>query len=533
MSHSHFELDENFNFVEEGEEVANEEIAALEFDPTSPSGSTSSTAGPTTTSKRQRKSIVWSCFTLEKRQNKKGEMVDQAVCKYCQSALSAKSNGGIGHLRRHMETCQTKHTPQDPTQTQLSQYGSGPSGITSFRYSQQNMREGLARYIVAAEQPLTFSEDGHLINFLQRYVQPQLNKVPRNTLKRDLTKNFHDMKKLFINTFINFNGVISISSYCWTGINMVGYFCVTSHSIHEINGKWRLETKLLAFRESEYPHTGSIIYAAIMSVLREYEITDKLFSILFDNASANTAAIDMMLRNISTLMLARGSKFFHVRCVCHIINLIVQAGMTHINHYLEKIRAAILYIRALSRRQQFLETLKIFGLKRRKFNLDMKVRWNSTYLMLLSYQNYSEAISSFYNERMSDEDYHITNYDWNVFYDASLACSIVYEPTSCRVLMHLYNISYTFKTFREIIMFKNICDTMEEKFQKYWKDILHLFIFAAVLDPTIKEVGAKLLVEGKGVASSIDTNRNELQRYCSANLEDLAIPSQLQNFDIL
>ena len=74
---------------------------------------------------------------------KKGEMVDQAVCKYCQYALSAKSNGGTGHLRRHMETCQTKHTPQDPTQTQLSQYGSGPFGITSFRYSQHARRIGL------------------------------------------------------------------------------------------------------------------------------------------------------------------------------------------------------------------------------------------------------------------------------------------------------------------------------------------------------------------------------------------------------
>ena len=182
MSHSHFELDENFNFVEKGEEVANEEIVASEFDPSnifivlpkwlpltsqaSQSGSTSLTADPTTTSKRQRTLIVWSCFTLEKRQNKKGEMVDQAVCKYCQSALSAKSNCGIGHLRRHMETCQTKHAPQDPTQTQLSQYGSEPSGITSFRYSQQNMREGFARYIAAAEQPLTFLEDERLINFL-------------------------------------------------------------------------------------------------------------------------------------------------------------------------------------------------------------------------------------------------------------------------------------------------------------------------------------------------------------------------------
>lgn len=61
-----------------------------------------------------------------------------------------------------------------------------------------------------------------------------------------------------------------------------------------------------------------------MSVLKEYEITNKLFSISFDNASANTAAIDMFLWNIFTLTLARGSKCFHVRCVCHIINLIVQ-----------------------------------------------------------------------------------------------------------------------------------------------------------------------------------------------------------------
>ena len=79
---------------------------------------------------------------------------------------------------------------------------------------------------------------------------------------------------------------------------------------------------------------------------------------------------------------------------------------------------------------------------------------------------------------MDDEDYHITDYDWNVafkfmnflkvFYDSTLACSTVYEPTSCRVLMHLYTMSYAFKTFRENIMFKNICDAIEENFQKYW-----------------------------------------------------------------
>ena len=76
------------------------------------------------------------------------------------------------------------------------------------------------------------------------------------------------MKKFFTNTSINFKGVISISSDCRTNINKASYFCVTSYSIHEINGKWRLEKILLAFCELDYPHIGLIIYSTIMSILR-------------------------------------------------------------------------------------------------------------------------------------------------------------------------------------------------------------------------------------------------------------------------
>lgn len=45
---------------------------------------------------------------------------------------------------------------------------------------------------------------------------------------------------------------------------------------------------MFAFHELEYRHTGSVIYSTIMSVLEEYEIIDKLFSISFDNTLANT-----------------------------------------------------------------------------------------------------------------------------------------------------------------------------------------------------------------------------------------------------
>lgn len=41
---------------------------------------------------------------------------------------------------------------------------------------------------------------------------------------------------------------------------------------------------------------------------------------------------------------------------------------------------------------------------------------------------------------------------------------------------------------RNDIMFRNICNVMKEKSQKYWKYILHLFVFIKVLDPTIEKV---------------------------------------------
>ncbi|MHC6132235.1 hypothetical protein L8N14_017270, partial [Serratia marcescens] len=70
--------------------------------------------------------------------------------------------------------------------------------------------------------------------------------------------------------------------------------------------------------------------------------TNKIFSISFDNASNNTAAIpDLIIRCRPPL----NGEFFYIRCACHILNLVVQDALRAVGSSVHKIKSAILCIK--------------------------------------------------------------------------------------------------------------------------------------------------------------------------------------------
>ena len=60
------------------------------------------------------------------------------------------------------------------------------------------------------------------------------------------------------------------------------------------------------------------ICTLIHIILEEYRLVNRIFSISFDNSSANNACINDLK---SICQLNFGGRFFHVRCICHILNL--------------------------------------------------------------------------------------------------------------------------------------------------------------------------------------------------------------------
>jgi hypothetical protein len=60
------------------------------------------------------------------------------------------------------------------------------------------------------------------------------------------------------------------------------------------NSDWGLEKRLLGLKPIEVAHTGTNIVERVAMVAEDYGITDKIFSIVVDNASSNKTAMDML-----------------------------------------------------------------------------------------------------------------------------------------------------------------------------------------------------------------------------------------------
>ncbi|KAG5536076.1 hypothetical protein RHGRI_023756 [Rhododendron griersonianum] len=104
----------------------------------------------------RRRSWVWKHSTIVKNfKNAQGiDLGPKAVCNYCPNTYTCSSSGGAGHIERHLQNIHKKfkHTVVG----QVSGESGGidtVGGMSNFVYSQSSTREGLARYVVAAEQP--------------------------------------------------------------------------------------------------------------------------------------------------------------------------------------------------------------------------------------------------------------------------------------------------------------------------------------------------------------------------------------------
>jgi hypothetical protein len=115
-----------------------------------------------------------------------------------------------------------------------------------------------------------------------------------------------------------------------------------------------------------------------------------------DNASANEVVVHDIIEDLQDTdsNLVCDGAFFHVRCACHILNLVAKDGLAVIAGTIEKIKAIVLAVK--SSPLQWEELMKCASEcdldKSKGISYDVSTRWNSTYLMLRDALYYKPAL---------------------------------------------------------------------------------------------------------------------------------------------
>jgi hypothetical protein len=257
-----------------------------------------------------------------------------------------------------------------------------------------------------------------------------------------------------------------------------------------------------------HPHTAEVISEVLHDVLLDWHIDKKVSTITLDNCSTNDNVMKEMQDKMPLPSLMLRGKLLHMRCAAHIINLIVKDGIGAkdaldvkvVEQGIGRIRETVAFWSATPKRHERFERAVLQeGIKYdKKIALDVKTRWNSTYLMLSVALNYIPVFDRLAKKEKLCFPFRPTEEDWEfarhlcdrlkLFYDTTELLSGTSHVTSSLFFPKICGIYLAIKKWQasDNPIIENMSAAMKEKFMKYWTDIHGLMAVATVLDPRRK-----------------------------------------------
>nr|KAJ0220781.1 hypothetical protein LSAT_V11C200088940 [Lactuca sativa] len=328
--------------------------------------------------------------------------------------------------------------------------------MNSTVFKPEKFRELVSEAIVKHDLPFKFVEyEG--IREVFRYLNENVVTYTRNTANSDVVSHFN-WEKIRLKKLLELNpGRISLTSDMWSSINTDGV------EIAKKNFK-------LSIYAMPPPHSGVCLTETISTLLTDWGIDKKLFTITLDNASSQLCNEGALRSN---------GDYFHIRCCAHVLNLVVQDGLNAIDEGIVKIRESIKYVKgSQARRKKFIDCVKYVNLNPKTgLRQDVPTRWNATYLMIESALFYRCA---FFHLALGDSNYLDcpTHDEWGKLEKIFRFLEFFYEVT-CIFSRNKYSTANLY--FPSVSMVEK---TLKE--EMYWSEYSVILAMVAVLDPRYK-----------------------------------------------
>lgn len=469
-------------------------------------------------------SVVWNHFERVRKAD-----ICYAVCIHCNKRLSGSSNSGTTHLRNHLMRClkrsnydvsqllaakrrkkegalsltainydegQRKEENIKPTILKFDQEQKKdePINLGSIRFDQERSRLDLARMIILHGYPLAMVNHVGFKVFVKD-LQPLFE--VNSAIELDCMEIYGKEKQKVYEVMSRSHGRINLAVDMWTSPEQAEYLCLTAHYIDE---DWKLQKKILNFVSLDPSHTEDMLSEVIIKCLMEWEVGHKLFSMTFHDCATNDDVALRVKEHFSQDRPLLGSgQLLDVRCVGHVLNLIVQDCIEALREVTHKIRESVRYVKtSQATLGKFNEIAQQVGINsQQNLFLDCPTQWNSTYLMLDRVLEYKGAFSLLqehdpgYTVALSDTEWEwassITSYMKLLLEIIAVLSSNkcptanIYFPEICDIHIQLIEWCKSPDDFISSLALK-----MKAKFDKYWSKCSLALAVAVILDPRFK-----------------------------------------------
>ena len=159
---------------------------------------------------------------------------------------------------------------------------------------------------------------------------------------------------------------------------------------------WDLHGLTIALVEVSESHTGEYISRKLLEVFEQFDLTKKMAAIITDNASNAIASSTLAA---TELRKQSGQVVLSLRCVPHILNLVVNAGFTAIDGPLHRLKTVVNTVRrSIPVAEKLSRSCTYTQEKFRYPKTDVETRWNSTLLMIESMLPMQQAVMLTFND---------------------------------------------------------------------------------------------------------------------------------------
>ncbi|GJW06696.1 zinc finger BED domain-containing protein RICESLEEPER 2-like protein, partial [Tanacetum coccineum] len=442
--------------------------------------------------KRKKTSGVWVHFDEITLSN--GTAMNE--CKHCREKIKKTKKGSTTPLHRHIEICpKLKVFKKGQLNLKVLPGKSGSSSVVqNWKFDNARIREIVSHMLMVHELPFNFVEYD-LFTLLMKEANPKFNKISRASARQDCISSYKIERKR-IQKLLNSVNRVSITTDMWTLNQNIHYMVVTCHFV---DYDFKLNKCILSFVDVPPPYYGIGIYDCLFKCLKEWNFKMKVATLTVYNAKTNDVVAKKLRENLNLQgKLAIGGKLFHVRCCAHILNLLVQDGLSEIGNIIHNVRESVKHVGASpGRLHVFSELSKQLLVSNKHLIVDVSTRWNATYAMLSTALEFKEVFVNYadreptYTTLPSEEDWEKVKEVCSfleLFNEAPNIISGSEYPTSNLFLSELYGIK---EELDEVFLdasgcMKDMATEMKKKFDKYWGRTNLLISIGYVLDPRYK-----------------------------------------------